>query len=375
MSAEREGTTNRFPGPRDPPEAVHEVSIPEADVKGWLVVDRLVGGMAFGGFRISPHVTREEVCGLARAMSWKLGCHGSPVGGTKGGLVADPNDEKTPERLALFARACAAPLGTSVIVGKDMGATDALLDGLYGSLGHGQLAVARRVHGGAAVPERLRDLVGYRRHMTGLGVAWAARAAMGGDLRGCRLGIQGWGLVGVGTAHRAGGLGARVMALSDAHGCLLPAAGITPGDLVEGTHVKGVLPADVQGTREAREVLFEAEMDVLVLAASSHSVGLEDAERIRASVVVEGSNFGLTPEARSHLHQRGIPVVPDVVASSSSAAMVARQLAAANHLTSEALWEAIEAAITRGTSETLRISRETGMEPREAYLAWLREPS
>ena len=99
-----------------------------------------------------------------------------------------------------------------------------------------------------------------------------------------------------------------------------------------------------------------------------------DAEAIRASVVVEGSNFGPTPEARARLHERGIPVIPDVVASSSSAAMVTRQMAAGSSLSQEELWAAIETSIDQATRSTLRLAGDRGLEPRDAYLSWLQGP-
>ncbi|MEE2779496.1 MAG: Glu/Leu/Phe/Val dehydrogenase dimerization domain-containing protein [Myxococcota bacterium] len=360
--------SQKLPGPDAAPVKIHAVDLEDSDVQGWLVVDTVVDGMAFGGFRISPAVDQEEVAGLARAMTWKLAGHGLPVGGAKGGLRADPTDPETPARLKRFSEACRELLTSVAVVGKDMGATDPLIDGIYEQLDVPQLHVARSRGDATSVPDRLRDLTGYRRHMTGLGVAWAVRAAMGGDVRGRRVAIQGCGLVGIGTAIRLHNMGARVVAISDAGGGVVEPTGLSVDALVDPAAPKGQIPPGLQGERVARDHLFEIDSDVLVLAASSNSVGVKVAESARAPLVVEGSNFGLTAEAREVLHRRGIAVVPDLIASSSSAAMVARQLASRNTLSPDQLWEAIEGSITRNTRETLARTRETGQDSRVTYL-------
>jgi len=204
--------------------------------------------------------------------------------------------------------------------------------------------------------------------MTGLGVAWAVRAALGGDVRGRRISIQGCGLVGIGTAIRLKNMGATVLAISDADGCVVDPAGLSVDALVDPAAPKGKIPQGVKGERLSRDQLFGFDADVLVLAASSNSVGLAASESARAPLVVEGSNFGLTAQARQALHQRGIAVVPDLIASSSSAAMVARQLASRNTLSPERLWQAIEVSINHNTRETLARTRETGLDSRATYL-------
>tara|TARA_B100001250_G_C19106391_1_gene489164 strand:- start:80 stop:487 length:408 start_codon:yes stop_codon:yes gene_type:complete len=94
-----------------------------------------------------------------------------------------------------------------------------------------------------------------------------------------------------------------------------------------------------------REALFELPVDAVVLAADSNSVGVGALEKLSASLIVEGSNFGLQEEARLVLQGRSIPVIPDVIASSASAAMVALQLEAGGALSDQAVWMQIERCI------------------------------
>ncbi|MDP6945952.1 MAG: hypothetical protein QF464_17510, partial [Myxococcota bacterium] len=254
----------------------------------------------------------------------------------------------------------------TVVLGKDMGATDEAIDTMYASLGFPQLNPM-----GEGPVDRLRDFAGYRTHMTGLGVAFAARAALGGDLTGARVVIQGAGLVGLGAAVRLGAMGAEIVAMSDVSRCLAwPAEGVDVAWLearvsgprsLRGAHLGDVLP---------RDALFGLEADLVVLAASSYSVGRVEVDAIGAPVVVEGCNMGFTDEARARAHDRGLVVIPDVIASSSSAAMVCRQLAARGGLSEEALWDAIERSITERVTAGLAAAAERGCSVREAHITW-----
>ena len=100
---------------------------------GWLVIDTVRHGLSFGGCRMKPDVTREEVAELARAMSWKLFCHGEPTGGAKAGIRLDPAQEDADELLRYFGSCLSDYFSTGVVLGKDMGATNALMATLYGA--------------------------------------------------------------------------------------------------------------------------------------------------------------------------------------------------------------------------------------------------
>ncbi len=344
----------------DSPHEVVTVRDSRGEEVGWLVIDQLVDGMSFGGFRFSPSVTRAEVERLARCMSHKLALHGSPVGGAKAGLRCDPGQSSVHELLERFGDATADALRSRAVVGRDMGATDALIDGLYERLGIPQMTIA-------GFEGRLRDMPGYRRHMTGLGVAYAARRAVGGDLSGARVAIQGFGLVGAGSAVRLRDLGASVVAISDATGVLIDPSGIDVDHLVAAAGGARALP--VGAATASRDELFTTDADLLLLAASSNSVDVAQAEVLRAPTVVEGSNFGLTDAARSRLQRREIVVIPDLIASSSSAAMVARQMQAGGRLGEDELWAAIETAIDQATASAIDRATLDGTDVRSAYLA------
>ena len=347
-----------------------EVSDEAVGMRGFLAIESLQDGLAFGGLRIHPHVTGVEVQGLARSMHLKLGAHGHPVGGAKGGLCCDPGDPALHEHLRAYAHALRSWLENHVILGKDMGATNAALDAMYSSLGIPQLSIVMAKHPGGTCPERIRDLNGYRRHMTGLGVVGAARAALG-DLRGARVVIQGAGVVGVGTAVRLREEGAVVVGMSDVHKALIDPMGLDAAVLAsEGTRDRCLVPAAFPNAVEReRDTLFSVSADLLILAASSWSVSADHAEQIIAPLVVEGCNMGLVDAARDRLHARGVRVVDDILASSSSAAMVCHQIATGNGLGERELWERITSAITTHVQDAVTASVATGGTLRSAYLS------
>jgi glutamate dehydrogenase (NAD(P)+) len=361
--------------PRQSP-CLIEVRDEESGMHGFLAVESIRDGLAFGGLRISSSVTGSEVQELAQSMEMKLRAHGNPVGGAKGGLRCAPDDPALHTKIAAFARALRGPLTEGVILGKDMGATNQSLDHLYESLGVAQLHRIQELFPESNCPGRLRDLGGYRKHMTGLGVAWAARAAWGGDFSGARILIQGSGVVGVGTAVRLSEMGAVIVGINDVHAGLLAIDGMPVEALVEGlSQGRGLAPDAFSFPCQSieRDALFEQKADILVLAASSYSVDLQAAQEIQTSLVVEGCNMGLLPDARRHLHERKIMVVDDVLASSSSAAMVTLQMATGNAFEATSLWEQIERSISGHVRESVRLAKQLDIPARRVYLERLTE--
>jgi glutamate dehydrogenase (NAD(P)+) len=315
---------------------------PQWGLLGWLSVASETQGLAFGGTRVSGGVTEEEVVALSWNMHHKLLPVGLPTGGAKAGLRVDPGDPMLLEKARAFGEQARPLLSTRVVLGKDMGATDEVMEAIYAGAGIPQLFLGKAR--GASCPDRIGELAGYRPHMTGLGVAWAARAAMEEGMDGARVLVQGWGVVGRGSAIRVEELGATVVGHSDVHGATV-----------------GEMPLE-------RDALLGLEADVLVLAASSGSVDAALAQTISAPLVVEGANLALTEDARQVLYARGIEVVPDCIASCSSASLVASQLAAGNDGEPAEIWARIEAGIEASIREARALGAQDGIPMREAFL-------
>jgi len=345
------------------------------DLEAFIAVDSVLGGASFGGMRFSSTVNEQEVRDLAQCMTWKLRGHGVQMGGAKAGIVVDPNDPSLVTKVQRFAELARDVLSSRVILGKDMGATNELLDLVYREAGLPQLHLVHKNHPELCPPGRLRDLCGYRAHMTGLGVAWSTRSALGGDCRGARVLVQGVGVVGLGTIIRLTEMGATIVGVNDHQQALVCSSGLDVQGLVSCVGDSRTLrPAHYSGPGHfvARDALFMQDADVLVLGASSHSVDHDAALTIVPQVIVEGSNFGLTKRARVELQGRSKDVVPDIIASSSSAAMVCHQMVSGNLLAEDELWDRIERAIVDNTTWALAEGRRLGVDPRDVFIDSLR---
>jgi glutamate dehydrogenase (NAD(P)+) len=338
----------------------------------YLVVLDSDQSLSFGGTRIDPGTTRGMVRELADNMRLKLAGHGSPVGAAKAGLRASPQDPRLKARLAEFADGCRELLTSHTILGKDMGAKQWMIDEIYARLGIGQLDLARPRSGAARRPERLCDLEGYRPGMTGRGVMWSIEQALGGDVRDARVLIQGFGVVGSAVAQHLSGAGARVIGVSDRAKAVYGGDGLSLDGLIAATDESGLVQeARLRCTVGARDELLTHEADVLVLAAGSYvvdvDVDVDVAWRIRSPLVVEAANAAITDPARATLHRRGVRVVPDVVANSASAALVAHQIASGNTRSPAELWALIERSIRSSTDEVERVSRRFDIDSKTAF--------
>ena len=343
-------------------------------VEGFLAADLVDGALSFGGVRVAPSVDAETVSRLARCMTWKFAGHGIPLSGAKAGIRCRAQDATRPEVIALGEKHFGDLLRTQVIVGRDLGATNEFIDRCYAAVGIDQLHLVPNPE----CPARIRDLRGYRQHMTGLGVAWATDAALeflGGSAQGARVLVQGSGRVGMGSALRLEQLGASVIGISDIGGALYSATGLPLAELIEATDQFGSIDrdrCDFRHHRLDRDAMLGLDADVVVLAADSHLVTVELARTIRVPVVVEGANLAVVPGAEELLHSRTIRVIPDAIASSSSAALVGHQTARGNRYDPDALWSDIERSIRKATRAAFESAEGTDKTIREAFYDRLR---
>jgi glutamate dehydrogenase (NAD(P)+) len=159
-----------------------------------------------------------------------------------------------------------------------------------------------------------------RREATGRGVMIVSRESakhLGFDIKGARIAVQGFGNVGSISAELLAAIGAKIVAVTDWKGGVYNAQGLDVAKLVD--YVKQ--HKSVDGFSGAEPIdntqLFKLDVDVLIPAALENQITMENAPGIRAKVVVEGANGPTTPDAHRHLHERGIFVVPDILANSA----------------------------------------------------------
>lgn len=346
------------------------------EYSGFIAVDAPSGRVSFGGLRIAPSVTPEIVLGLAQAMRLKYALHGLPVGGAKGGLRCHADYAHRPEVIRSFCQRAESLLKSQVIIGKDLGASNEWLDRCYQELGVPQLYLAQKKWS-SDCPNRIRDLSGYVKHMTGLGVAWSTDAALkilGRSTEGARILVQGCGRVGFGSAVQLARLGAVLVGISDRNHALYHPDGIPLAELESAKDEWGMIRlSDCTFThrRLKPDTLLSCEADVLVLAADSGLIDEALARTIQAPVIVEGANAPILPGGDQILHEAGRWVIPDVLASSSSSALVGHQMVSGNRRSPEETWHQIEMTIRSHVPRIIH-KHSTDLFPREALKVLLK---
>jgi len=287
---------------------------------GYRVQYNITLGPAKGGIRYHPDVTLDEVTALAAWMTWKCAVAHIPFGGGKGGIICDPS-RMSPRELEALTRRYVAEIIDAIGPDKDVPAPDVntnaqvmawVMDTYSMHVGHTSTAVV------TGKPVELGGSLG-RREATGRGVMLATREAArhrGLELSGMTAAIQGFGNVGSVAADLLSAAGTRVVAVSDSSGGIYRAQGLDIPALLnyqrQHRHVAGFPGSEPL----AGQGLFSLDVDVLIPAALENQITMRNAPDIRARIVVEGANGPTTPEAHRHLHERGVLVVPDILANS-----------------------------------------------------------
>lgn len=290
---------------------------------GYRVQHNLSRGPVKGGIRYHPSVDIDEVRALAMWMTWKCALVNIPYGGAKGGVIVDPK-QLSPGELERLTRRFATEI--SILLGpeKDIPAPDVgtnaqimawIMDTISMHRGYTVPAVI------TGKPVNVGGSLG-RVEATGRGVMLMVREMarqLGWSLDGLRVVVQGFGNVGSTAAYLLHQLGCKVIGVADASGGYYCAQGLDIPAMRAHTEqhsfrlLDGYKAAGVE--RISGSELLELECDVLIPAALENQITGENAERIRARLIVEGANGPTTPEADAILGERGIIVVPDILAN------------------------------------------------------------
>jgi glutamate dehydrogenase (NAD(P)+) len=287
---------------------------------GYRVHHNRVLGPTKGGIRYHPGVTLNEVRALAMWMTWKCALVHLPYGGAKGGVIVDPS-ALSPGELERLTRRYASEISLMVGPYGDIPAPDVgtnaqimawVMDTFSIQAGHLVPAVT------TGKPITLGGSVG-RTEATGRGVMLSAREVSrlyGLPWKGARVVVQGFGNVGEAAARLMWDEGCTVTAVSDVHGGIHNPRGLDLPALQQHVRDTGRVAGFPGAEPIANRDLLELPCDYLVPAALEGQITGDNAPRIRARVIVEGANGPTTPEADAILGERGIIIVPDILANS-----------------------------------------------------------
>jgi glutamate dehydrogenase (NAD(P)+) len=286
---------------------------------GYRVQYNITLGPAKGGIRYHPDVTLDEVTALAAWMTWKCAVAHIPFGGGKGGIICDPT-RMSKRELEALTRRYVSEIIDAIGPEKDVPAPDVntdaqimawVMDTYSMHVGHTETAVV------TGKPIEMGGSLG-RREATGRGVMIVTREAakhLGLDIKGATVAVQGFGNVGSVSADLLAGIGATIVAVSDWKGGVYNAKGLDVAAMIEYVKAQKSIDGFPGGEPLTNEQLFALDVDVLIPAALENQVTIENAPSIKAKILVEGANGPTTPDAHQHLHERGVFVIPDILAN------------------------------------------------------------
>ncbi|MDD9310491.1 Glu/Leu/Phe/Val dehydrogenase [Cytobacillus firmus] len=276
-------------------------------------------GPTKGGVRFHPEVNEDEVKALSMWMSLKCGIVDLPYGGGKGGIICDPRSMSMGE-LERLSRGYVRAISQIVGPTKDIPAPDVYTNSQIMAWMMDEYSRLREYDSPGFITGKPLVLGGSqgREKATAQGVVICIEEAAkkrGISIEGARVAVQGFGNAGSFLAKFMHDAGAKVVAISDAYGALYDPNGLDIDYLLDRRDSFGTVTTLFDNTL-TNEELLELDCDILVPAAVSNQITAANAHDIKASIIVEAANGPTTLEATKILSDRGILLVPDVLASS-----------------------------------------------------------
>ncbi len=308
------------------PDAVHERILEVTTESGPLKLEAYrvqfnnARGPYKGGIRFHPKADKDEVQALALAMAVKCAVVGIPLGGAKGGVTFDPKSHSAKD-LAAISRAYGTAFADVIGVDTDIPAPDVnttpatmahILDAYEAAVGKSEPGVI------TGKPLALGGSKG-RDTATAQGGVFVLEAYLeehGQSLRGLKVAIQGYGNAGAVFAHLLEEAGAVIVAVSDSKGTIENQAGINLKLVDEAKAKKQSVVDAAAGTATTNtEAVLAVDCSMLVPAALDNAIRADNVTTVKAQLIFELANNPVTPEAEASLTERGVTIIPDVLAN------------------------------------------------------------
>jgi glutamate dehydrogenase (NAD(P)+) len=342
---------------------------------GYRVQHDVTLGPAKGGIRFHPDVNLGEVSGLAMLMTWKCALMGLPYGGAKGGIRVEPWKLSLGETERLTRRYTSEIIN---LIGpdKDIPAPDMytneqtmawIMDTYSINVGHTVPSVV------TGKPISIGGSLG-RNEATGRGVAYCVRRAVEHyeiKAKSPSVVVQGFGNVGSVTAKLLHEAGYKIIAVSDVYGGIHNPDGIDIPRLLAYMSEMGRVEGFAGSTSVSNKELLELECDVLVPAALGDQINEKNMRNINCQIIVEGANGPTSTEAGKYLHEKGIKIVPDILANAGGVTVSYFEwVQGMMHLfwTETEVNNRLEEIMGRACDQVFEMSTRSGLRPRMAAL-------
>jgi len=303
-----------------------EVSIPvemdDGSIKvftGYRAQHNHARGPLKGGIRFHPDVTIDEVKALSIWMTFKCAVLGLPFGGGKGGVVCDPK-KLSPNELERLSRGYIQAIAPIIGSEKDIPAPDVYTNPQIMAWMVDEFAKIRQYNDLGLMTGKPLVLGGSagRSEATARGcmiVVREAAHALGIKLEGATVAVQGYGNAGSVVARLLHELGCRIIAVTDSRGGVYNLEGINPANLLDHKKRSGSVAGYPGAKSITSQQLLALECDIFIPAALENQITKENAADIKAKIIGEAANGPTTPEADKILAQKGIMVIPDILAN------------------------------------------------------------
>jgi len=286
---------------------------------GYRVQHNVNRGPAKGGIRYGPDVTLDEVKALAMWMTWKCAVVGIPYGGAKGGVICDPK-HMSPAELERLTRRYASEIAIIIGPHSDIPAPDVNTNAQVMAW----IMDTYSMHEGYSIPAVVTgkplSIGGSegRNDATATGVLFVTRQAARSQempLRGARVSIQGYGNAGSIAARLFHNEGCKVVAVSDTRGGIYREDGLDPAAVLRHKQEHGSVVGFPHAQQVSVQEVLEVPCEILIPAATEGVITAENADRVQARIVSEAANGPTTPQADTILLDKGVTVIPDILAN------------------------------------------------------------
>ena len=348
------------------PEKVLEVFNPKVGMHGFLVIDNSALGPGKGGIRMTPTLDKEEVFKLARTMTWKNALADLPFGGAKSGIIADDrliSKEKKDEILKAFAESLKEYCPSKYIAAPDINTTEHEMEVFSKALGSKKACTGK--------PEKLGG-IHHELGSTGFGLCKSTLVALKylkKDPKKTTFAVEGFGNVGSFAAKFLTDAGLKLLAVSDSRGCLHVHEGINFDKLLKVKEKTGSV-INYPGNKHACEQIIASNVDVLVTAAIPDLIKIGDVDKVKAKLIVQGSNIPMKEEVEEMFFKKNVLVIPDFVANAGGVISSYVEYIGG---TKQKMFKLVDEKVKKNTELVLRNSYKMKIKPRDAALLIAKE--
>ena len=349
------------------PEKILEVYNPKIGLHGYLVLDNLSMGPGKGGIRMTPSVDMAEVARLARTMTYKNSMAGLPFGGAKSGIVAEDRSitrEKKKELIVAFAQALKEYCPKLYVAGPDMNTGEQEMGWFSKSLKDKKVCTGKPKEMGG-LPHELGS--------TGYGVFNSTMTALEHlklNKEKISVAVEGFGNVGWFTCKFLHEAGIKIVGVSDSRGVIYNKDGLDFNKLDSVKKEKGSVTNYEDGKVLPTSSIIDLDVDVLVTAAIPDLIKVGDVDRVKAKLIVEGSNIPMTLETEEFFHKKKTLVIPDFVANAGGVISSYVEYIGGSK---DKMFKLVKEKVINNTRVVLNQAKDKDLSPRECAMKIARD--